>query len=316
VLLERQVRRFEFTPADLAGRGYRSPLLALMFLTLRARGAKDPSTLGRLALTERGVNRFVDTRNVFPKTTVEAYARKSEIDEIANYLLVNNSKRGVTDPTKRLKELLDTHGPQFLTAHCLPVDPELWKPENYLKFLEMRRAALADAFNQFLAEHTQAEPAIDLAALLAGGESATVEFKEKVLYVTESSRNRPHTLVREVAAFANSKGGTVLIGVSDDGRVPGIAAEVAADAKGRDGFQQNIFSRIIADIGPAAASAVQLSFEAYGDAEVCVVRVPPSPSPVYVKHQGNNLLFTRLGNQAAQLDAREVQEYCAKRWPS
>ena len=55
--------------------------------------------------------------------------------------------------------------------------------------------------------------ASDVSALLARGEGATVEFK----------RALARDLGRELCAFANARGGTVLIGVSDAGKIVGVA---------------------------------------------------------------------------------------------
>lgn len=318
-LLLRQVGRFEFSPADLAGRGYRSPVYAIMFLALRARGAKDFATLGKLALTERGTSRYADARFVFPRVVLQSQAnprpRAAEIEEIANLLLLNNSKRGTGDQAKLLQEVLEKQGPAALAAHCIPIDPELWKVENYAKFLEHRRAALAEAINLFIHGPSSQAESVDISALLAAGETETVEFKEKVLHVTEPGKSRPHTLVREIAAFANARGGTVLVGVRDDGSINGIKAEIEATSKGHDGYQLSLYTRIKEDIGSAAASAVQMHFQPHGDAELCIIRVPSSSVPVYVKHDGQQFLFVRIGNQSIALDAKQAHEYSVKRWP-
>ncbi|MCB9570432.1 MAG: ATP-binding protein, partial [Myxococcales bacterium] len=146
-------------------------------------------------------------------------------------------------------------------------------------------------------------------------ESETVEFKESALQSTKSGKSRPHTIVRAIAGLANARGGTLLIGVKDDGTVSGIAAEVEANAKGRDGWELNLFTKLKDVIGAAAASALQLRFQQFGGVEVAVVRVPPSPVPVYVRHDGEQLLFVRIGNQCLALDAKQAKDYCAKRWP-
>ncbi|MBX2958233.1 MAG: ATP-binding protein [Cyclobacteriaceae bacterium] len=53
-----------------------------------------------------------------------------------------------------------------------------------------------------------------LYALVAKGEGEQLEFKRKATH--------PEKIVREMIAFANSNGGTVLIGVADDGSIPGV----------------------------------------------------------------------------------------------
>ena len=50
--------------------------------------------------------------------------------------------------------------------------------------------------------------------LVAGGESETVEFKRKAAH--------PEKIVKELVAFANTHGGYLFLGVSDDGSIPGL----------------------------------------------------------------------------------------------
>ena len=50
--------------------------------------------------------------------------------------------------------------------------------------------------------------------LLQQGENASIEFKEQF--------TRPESIAKEVVAFANTQGGTLLIGISDDGQVKGV----------------------------------------------------------------------------------------------
>lgn len=54
----------------------------------------------------------------------------------------------------------------------------------------------------------------ELYKLVRKGEGEQLEFKRKVAH--------PEKIVREAVAFANTKGGTLLIGVDDNGTVPGL----------------------------------------------------------------------------------------------
>ena len=54
----------------------------------------------------------------------------------------------------------------------------------------------------------------ELRKLVSFGESSTLEFKRKATY--------PEKIVREMIAFANTKGGVLLLGVSDDKTIPGL----------------------------------------------------------------------------------------------
>jgi len=63
-----------------------------------------------------------------------------------------------------------------------------------------------------------------LEKLLTQRESATMERKE-------SARELPHSLFETVCAFLNQNGGTILLGVADDGAVVGIDADVVERLK-------------------------------------------------------------------------------------
>lgn len=54
----------------------------------------------------------------------------------------------------------------------------------------------------------------ELYRLVRRGEGDTLEFKRKAAH--------PEKIVREFVAFANTKGGDILIGVDDNGNIPGV----------------------------------------------------------------------------------------------
>jgi ATP-dependent DNA helicase RecG len=54
----------------------------------------------------------------------------------------------------------------------------------------------------------------NLKNILSAGESSFVEFKEEKVH--------PGGLAKEMAAFANTEGGSIYLGISDDGKVMGI----------------------------------------------------------------------------------------------
>lgn len=61
---------------------------------------------------------------------------------------------------------------------------------------------------------TDSEEVYQLRRLVMEGEGQHLEFKRKV--------SQPEKIVREMIAFANSEGGTLLIGVDDDGSLAGV----------------------------------------------------------------------------------------------
>ncbi|KXK23334.1 MAG: putative transcriptional regulator with HTH domain protein [Bacteroidetes bacterium OLB12] len=60
----------------------------------------------------------------------------------------------------------------------------------------------------------EAQNLFEIRKLVLEGEGQQLEFKRKAAH--------PEKVVRELIAFANSDGGTLLIGVDDDGTIPGV----------------------------------------------------------------------------------------------
>lgn len=63
----------------------------------------------------------------------------------------------------------------------------------------------------------------ELREMVAEGESSTLEFKRKFTSYEK--------IAKEVIAFANTKGGVLLIGVDDDGTIKGIESEKSVESE-------------------------------------------------------------------------------------
>lgn len=59
--------------------------------------------------------------------------------------------------------------------------------------------------------------AVDLLKLIEGGESLRVEFKQRF--------SDYHKIAKEMIAFANTRGGYIIVGVDDDGSIYGVLSE-------------------------------------------------------------------------------------------
>ncbi len=141
-----------------------------------------------------------------------------------------------------------------------------------------------------------------MAELVAGGESDTVEFKSSARYNQHTKERDPRlelVIVKTVAGFANAKGGTLLIGVSDLGEPIGLDNDLALVQKGAHGHQRG-------DRLPALDGH-----------RVCRVEVDPASSPVFVNPPGGEKeadFYVRMGNSTRQMTTDEVLAYQSVRW--
>jgi len=137
--------------------------------------------------------------------------------------------------------------------------------------------------------------------LIAGGENARVEFKETFLYDVyqdQPNKSLKAAVAKEVAAFANSGGGVIIIGVEDDGFEPvGIERDLDLMKDGRDSFELQLNREIANRLGKMMATAyTHVTFEEVEGKTVCVVWVDDSPDPVYFEDDDGEKFYARSGS--------------------
>lgn len=129
-----------------------------------------------------------------------------------------------------------------------------------------------------------------------------------------------------MAAFLNADGGTLLVGVADNGEIVGLANDLAImKAPDPDRFELWLRDFLSTVLGPNAAALPRVDFarlpvagDADGQKIVCRVLCPPSPRPVYLrppKGNGPTDFFVRTGNSTRALRVDEATDYAMVRWP-
>lgn len=122
-------------------------------------------------------------------------------------------------------------------------------------------------------------------ALIAAGETQHVEFKASLQWdYRQEKRNKDlyEPVMKNLAAFMNTVGGVVLIGVADDGQVLGLTPDYQTMGKqDSDGFE-NVFNMAFNTmIGAEYRQFVDVSFPVVAGQQICMAAVRPSPEPVF-----------------------------------
>ncbi len=159
----------------------------------------------------------------------------------------------------------------------------------------------------------------DLRALIARGESVNLEFKSSFRWdMKESKVNRAleAVVLKTLAGYMNGNGGTLLIGVADDGSVTGLQQDYKTLKKpDRDGFEQVLMTAIATKLGADSCRDVQMVFNSLENQDVCRVIVAPAHRPVYVKDGDSPRLYVRTGVSTRELNVQEAINYTSARWP-
>lgn len=121
----------------------------------------------------------------------------------------------------------------------------------------------------------------DLKNLIQTGESSFLEFKHSVA--------SPGKIAREMAAFANTKGGTILIGVKDNGEMVGV-----------QGYHEEEFWLNLAateECIPEISTEIEMMH--VGERDILIVRIPEAEKkPVYVKGKKFRQVFVRVEDES------------------
>ena len=156
--------------------------------------------------------------------------------------------------------------------------------------------------------------------LIALGEGPQVEFKQTArVNIATGQRDKIIELmvIKTIAGFMNAVGGTLLLGVADDGEVVGIEKDIKTlgNKKSRDGFALWLTGLLDSMIGPAATSNVSVSFEELALRVVCRVDVQRARRPAFVRGgKGEADLYVRINNGTRLLNTADALEYSSIHW--
>jgi len=149
--------------------------------------------------------------------------------------------------------------------------------------------------------------------LIAAGEGQYVEFKSSLMWdyrreVVNKALYEP--VMKNIVGFMNSTGGTLLIGIDDDGVVLGLEADYQVMKKpDSDGFE-NVFSMAFNKmVGVEYRRFVDVAFPGIDGKEVCAVSVRSSTWPAYLRAKGSEAFYVRAGNASQPLTVSQAARY-------
>ena len=151
--LRQQFGRLDFAITDIAGKNAQSPVFSLLFLALRAAGAKDWLSGLEISLTHQGRLHYIQYHHIFPKAKLRGRYDRREINEIANLAFIGGgTNRSISAklPKDYLPTIVQKQGEVALESQCVPSDRSLHELDRYRDFLAIRREGLTAAVNAFV----------------------------------------------------------------------------------------------------------------------------------------------------------------------
>jgi len=152
-----------------------------------------------------------------------------------------------------------------------------------------------------------------VAEMIVEGENQYLEFKSSFIWDYRQQRaNKALRLptMKNVAAFMNTTGGVVLIGVDDEGEVLGLDKDFKTQRKPNvDGFENNFNMAFNRMIGAEFRRYLDVVFESIEDKVVCALHVRPSSEPVFLTHNNKESFYIKTGNSTIDLSLSQATSY-------
>ncbi|KKL69002.1 hypothetical protein LCGC14_2119350, partial [marine sediment metagenome] len=259
--------RIALEASTLEGRGIGHPIFRMLYILIKSKGAIDWSNGAPLDATY-GPSYKIHKHHIFPTSLLydkrfdpENHLHKKLVNEIANRAFLtartNIGQISNKEPKDYLPEIIENYGKQALTNQLIPLDKSLWEIDGYEEFLKERRKLIADEVNKFIIKFVVKEEKIkekiSLPEYLTSGESTILEFKSSArwdYYQEKVNKDLEFVIIKTIAGFMNTEGGTLLIGVTDDGEIIGVENDLKTlKKKDRDGYELLLNDLISSYIG-------------------------------------------------------------------
>lgn len=276
----------------------------------------------------------VERHHLFPKAYLSSIGitgttRTNQICNFAFMEWADNIAISDTKPAEYFPDYFDKLPPtdqeQARFWHALPPD---WEHMDYFDFLRERRKRMAkvvekgfERLRSGMTHETKppGEALPTVSDLLRHMETNRVEFKQTARVAV--GNDAPEKAINEgviktVAAFLNSSGGTLAIGITDDGDIAGIQPDLDYKHQDLDGYQNWLTGLLVTNIGGGAVGAhTGIRLEAVGSEVVCLIDVSPSPVPVYAKTtKGDACFYVRMNNTTRMLEGPDLPAYIDGHW--
>lgn len=159
-----------------------------------------------------------------------------------------------------------------------------------------------------------------IASLLAAGETPEIEFKASIRWDLRQQRENEALRLevpKTLAAFMNAAGGTLVIGVTNDGERIGLARDMALNRRNPtvDGLLLVVSELLRSTLGGVAAGRVRFHTAGPATDPLLILEADPSPLPVFVAANGQVAFHVRLGTSSAEFNVREAVGYILEHWP-
>jgi DNA-binding response OmpR family regulator len=149
--------------------------------------------------------------------------------------------------------------------------------------------------------------------IVGGGENDRTEFKSSLRWsLKENKINHAVEIawLKTVAAFLNSDGGRLVVGVDDKGAPLGIGLD---GFENEDKYLLHVNNLLQQHIGVEHAANVHFNLHPFGALKVLLIECSPASKPVFLTDAGQESFYVRAGPGTRKLTMSEMLAYVVER---
>lgn len=151
-------------------------------------------------------------------------------------------------------------------------------------------------------------------SLIEQGENEYVEFKSTLrynLHTKKFGKEIEQASLKTLAAFLNSAGGTLIVGVDDNKNILGLESDQFKD----DDHMLLHLTKIIQErISMEHTQFIKGIVENSNGFKVLRIDVKPATSPAYVENGNDEIFYVRTGPATSQMKVSEIYSYIQARF--
>ncbi len=157
-------------------------------------------------------------------------------------------------------------------------------------------------------------PSEKIASLIKKGEGPKMEFKSTLrtnLHTGEIDKNIELAILKTIVAYLNSEGGTLLVGVSDDGKIAGLEKD---NFENNDRLKLHLGNLIKQHIGREFFNMIEYELFPVEDRHVLKIDCLPSDKRVFLKNGKEEEFYIRSGPSSSRLSGSALVDYINNRF--
>jgi len=214
-------------------------------------------------------------------------------------------------PISELSRLGDDHIERTTKPKLVSLMRELKSKDAEIAELKAKNAELARFYEDRIRAIESQIVTNDLLSRIKNGETARLEFKSSLrwnVHRKAQGTEIENAVLKTIAAFCNTKGGELLIGVTPDNTVVGVAHDGFSD---NDKFLLHLRNLLIERLKPCLVKFVEYDMVNIGGRWICHIQCKVSNKGVWFKTDKNTpaQFFVRHGPSSTQLDGPDAVEY-------